>query len=44
MVRDVEALQPLPVAPYEACDKRVTRVRSQSLVRYRTNDYSVPEA
>ena len=29
-------------APYEACDKRSTRVTSMSLVRYRANDYSVP--
>ena len=33
---------PLPGAPYEACEKRLTRVTSLSLVRYRTNDYSVP--
>jgi transposase-like protein len=32
----------LPAAPYEACDQRSTRVTSMSLVRYRTNDYSVP--
>ena len=29
-------------APYDACDKRTTRVTSLSLVRYRANDYSVP--
>ena len=40
--RDRQALLPLPAAPYEACDKRSTRVTSLSLVRYRTNDYSVP--
>jgi transposase len=39
---DRERLLPLPAAPYEACDKRSTRVTSMSLVRYRTNDYSVP--
>ena len=44
MARDVDALLSLPVAPYEACDKHVTRVSSLSLVRYRTNDYSVPVA
>ena len=33
---------PLPAAPYEACEKVSTRVSSLSLVRYRTNDYSVP--
>jgi hypothetical protein len=40
--KDRERLLPLPAAPYEACDKRTTRVTSMSLVRYRTNDYSVP--
>jgi transposase len=39
---DREKLLPLPATPYEACDKRLTRVTSLSLVRYRTNDYSVP--
>lgn len=39
---DREKLLPLPAAPYEACEKRLTRVTSLSLVRYRTNDYSVP--
>ena len=39
-----EALKrPLP-APFDACDKQGTRVNSLSLVRYRTNDYSVPVA
>ena len=43
-VRDREALKrPLP-APFDACDKQGTRVDSLSLVRYRTNDYSVPVA
>ena len=40
--RDREALLPLPPVPYDACDKRPTRVSSLSLVRYRNNDYSVP--
>jgi transposase len=40
--KDREKLLPLPAAPYEACDKRSTRVTSMSLVRYRTSDYSVP--
>ena len=40
--RDREKLLPLPPALYEACDKRTTRVSSQALVRYETNDYSVP--
>ena len=43
-MRDREALKrPLP-APFDACDKQGTRVNSLSLVRYRTNDYSVPVA
>ena len=43
-VRDREALKrPLP-APFDACDKQGTRVNSLSLVRDRTNDYSVPVA
>jgi hypothetical protein len=33
---------PLPSSPYEACEKVATRVSSLALVRYRTNDYSVP--
>ena len=44
MERDLEALLPLPAAPFDACDKQAGRVSSQSLVRYRTNDYSVPVA
>ena len=40
--RDRKALMPPPPAPYDACDKRATRVSSLSLVRYRANDYSVP--
>ncbi len=40
--RDRQAFLPLPAVPYEACDKHTTRVTSLSLVRYRTNDYSVP--
>ena len=44
MERDLEALRPLPAVPYDASDKHVSRVSSLSLVRYRTNDYSVPLA
>ena len=39
---DQAAMLPLPAAPYEACEKVTLRVSSISLVRYRTNDYSVP--
>ena len=40
--RDRAAFLPLPPARFEACDKTTARVSSISLVRYRTNDYSVP--
>ena len=40
--RDHAAMLPLPAAPYEACEKITGRVSSLSLVRYRSNDYSVP--
>ena len=40
--RDRAALLPLPIAPYEACEKVAARVSSLALVRYRGNDYSVP--
>jgi len=40
--RDRRAMLPLPAAPYEACEKISGRVSSLSLVRYRSNDYSVP--
>jgi len=42
--RDREKLLPLPAAPYEACARRSTRASSQALVRFQTNDYSVPVA
>lgn len=42
--RDLDAMAPLPAAPFEACDQVTGRVSSQALVRYRTNDYSVPVA
>ncbi|MCI0791322.1 MAG: hypothetical protein J4O02_06070 [Chloroflexi bacterium] len=32
----------LCLAPYDASDKQVCRVSSLSLVRYKSNDYSVP--
>ena len=44
MERDLDALLPLPAVPYDACEKQAGRVSSLSLVRYRTNDYSVPVA
>ena len=42
MERDLDALLPLPLVPYDACDRQASRVSSLSLVRYRTNDYPVP--
>jgi len=42
--RDLAAMRPLPAAPFDACDQATGRVSSQSLVRYKTNDYSVPVA
>ena len=49
MERDLDALLPLPPVAYDACDQQASRVSSMSLVsmslvRYRTNDYSVPVA
>ncbi len=40
--RDEEAFLPLAPAPYDAFAEASTRVRSTSLVRFKTNDYSVP--
>jgi hypothetical protein len=34
----------LPAVPLEPCEKRAARVSSTALVRYRSNDYSVPTA
>jgi transposase len=42
--RDQQVFLPLPATPYDACDKVTTRATSLSLVRYRSNDYSVPTA
>src|SRR5437868_332037 len=39
---DKQKLLPLARAPLEACQKRTTSANSQALVRYETNDYSVP--
>ena len=41
---DLEAFADLPPVPYDPCDRRPGRVSSLSLVRYRSNDYSVPVA
>ena len=42
--RDLAAMSDLPAAPFDACDQANGRVSSQALVRYKTNDYSVPVA
>ncbi len=42
--RDLEAMATLPATSFEACDQTSGRVSSLALVRYKTNDYSVPVA
>ncbi len=42
--RDLAAMADLPPAPFEACEQAAGRVSSVSLVRYKTNDFSVPVA
>ena len=44
LVADLGVLRDLPSVPLEACEKRTARVSSTALVRYRSNDYSVPTA
>ncbi len=44
LMRDLDALMPLPAAPYDACEKVSTRATSISMVRYRSNDCSLPVA
>ena len=44
LIADLGALRPLPAVPLEPCEKRSARVSSTALVRYRSNDYSVPTA
>ena len=44
LVRDLAAMATPPAAPFEACAQAPGQVSSQSLVRYETNDYSVPVA
>ena len=41
---DLAAFDDLPAVAYEPCDRRPARVSSLSLVRYKSNDYSVPVA
>ncbi len=42
LLADLEAFNSLPATPFEPCEVRTARVSSTSLVRYRSNDYSVP--
>jgi hypothetical protein len=42
LAADIAALDDLPAAPLEPCEKRAARVSSTALVRYRGNDYSTP--
>jgi hypothetical protein len=42
--RDLAAMRMLPASPFDACDQAECKVTAQSLVRYKTNDYSVPVA
>lgn len=44
LARDMTVMSDLPAAPFDACDQTVGRVSSQALVRYKTNDHSVPVA
>jgi transposase len=44
LARDLAAMSEPPAAPFDACDQATGRVSSQALVRYKTNDYSVPVA
>ena len=42
LMDDLDAFERLPPAPFEACEIQSASVSSTSLVRYRSNDYSVP--
>jgi transposase len=42
LAADLAAFRVLPATALEPCEKRVARVSSTALVRYRGNDYSVP--
>jgi transposase len=44
LAKDRAVLSTLPAVAYDACDRRPGQVSSLSLVRYRSNDYSVPVA
>jgi transposase len=42
MAADIAAFRTDPIGPFEPCEKIPARVSAFSLVRYRSNDYSVP--
>ena len=42
LAADLAAFLPLPAAPFDCCQVIPGRVSSQSLVRFKRNDYSVP--
>jgi transposase len=42
LVEDKAHFRPLPITPFDACLKQSTTATSLSLVRFDTNDYSVP--
>ncbi|NLR73398.1 IS21 family transposase [Novosphingobium sp. ERN07] len=42
LVGDLATMRPVPSGTFEPCETRAARVSSTALVRYRTNDYSVP--
>ena len=44
LAADVAAFLPLPAVAFDCCRLEPGRVSSQSLVRFKTNDYSVPVA
>ena len=44
LLRDLDAMMDLSTAPFDACDQATGQVNSQSLVRYKANDCSVPAA
>jgi hypothetical protein len=41
---DLVAFRALPAGAFEPCEKRMSRVSSTAVVRYRMNDYSVPSS
>jgi len=42
--RDLAVMRSLPPSPFDVCDQASAKVTAQSLVRYKTNEYSVPVA